>query len=209
MKIYGLFILCSLCSACTTLRNVDAALYGEPPAMLASNATVFVDFGDPVSVSMKCSMAAFGPLGVLAPVHGCVQARKGEPIRMITTIGADALHATYIVEFTSPERAKRVCESSVRVSAQMSGLPEKVCLYQPGHETRPRLVWPNPCATGDMYMCHELGHVNQYRLGWVQASAISPRDHWGRAPRQVTSPYRLAQRQSARPNTQSGRDGAS
>lgn len=194
MKIIYMIVLCGVCAACAALRDVDAALYGQPPNALAANTTVLVEFADPVSVSMKCGTAAFGPVGALVPVHGCVQAQIGAPIRMVTAMGGPLTNAMHIIEFSDIDRAARICASDARIDIDTTGLPEAACVYAFAKGHRARIVWPNPCATGDIYMCHELAHVNQYRLGWEHASLLSPRNHWGRAPKRPTAGYMVARR---------------
>jgi hypothetical protein len=179
MKWLGLAILSIGLSGCSTLRHLDTKMYGDPPASLTRDATVYVSFKDEITSSMTCGKKAFGPLGAFLPTHGCAVARGDEPIRMVLPIGGALRGETRIVEFISPSQAGRRCNQPDARPGNWAGLPEGSCEYRARGEDKARLIVPNPCEMGSNFLCHELGHVNQFANGWVDAS-LSPAMHWGR-----------------------------
>lgn len=181
MKWLGVAALLLSAAGCSTLRQVDTTIYGSPPAPLTRDTVVLVTFGDAITSSMSCSTQAFGPLGAFVPTHGCVVAKEGEPIRMILPVGGSLKGETRIVEFIEPEQAAERCGAPNATRGAWTGLPEGTCEYKMFGETRLRLIVPNPCTVGHHYLCHELGHVNQFAIGWIEAS-LSPSRHWGRPP---------------------------
>ena len=181
MRLFTSILLTATLVSCTHVRHLDAEVYGSPPKPLTQDVTVVASFKDAFSVSMDCGRKAMGAIGTLVPSHGCVHARIGEPVEMIVVGHGDLLGTTRVVEFVAPEKAADVCARLADLSGNIKGLPEGGCIYGVANEDHKRIVWPNPCDTGDAYMCHELGHVNQFALGW-QRPSFSPAYHWGRPP---------------------------
>lgn len=181
MRVFASLFLATVLTSCSHVRHIDAEVYGGPPEPLKQDVTVIASFKDAISVSVTCGRKAMGPLGSLVPSHGCVHARAGKPVEMVL-VGPDGLRGTTrIVEFVAPGKAPDLCALRSGQSGGIDGLPEGGCQYQVAGEDHLRIIWPNPCDTGDAYMCHELGHVNQFALGW-QRPSFSPAYHWGRPP---------------------------
>lgn len=183
--------------ACAQMQAVDASVYGMPPEDLRSDLTVLVDFDDPVATSTACSQRKFGMIGLIVPAHGCVHAEPHEPIRMRRATYGPERGTTKVVEFLEPERAAFKCAFFAGEALFGAHWPDGACAYTRSTETHTRIIWPNPCDTGDLFGCHELGHAHQLAKGWIGAT-LTPSRHWGHAP-PSDAPIYLASTTQERP----------
>ena len=120
-------------------------------------------------------------MGSLVPVHGCVVAEKNAAIRILRVAPPELQGQIRKVEFVTQHNAYARCRIYNRDPSRLAGLPDEACSFYAAGDPEARIVWANPCQTGDRFLCHELAHVHQYNQGWVDAT-VSPLRHWGRPP---------------------------